>query len=77
MPQAARWTARFLIAWALIFALLLMADSLQSEPLDRAWPSALAWGAVSSALFIGARLRAIRRGAPCPLCDRIAPPAPR
>lgn len=71
MPKISHWIAQFVIAWTLIFALLLVVDLFGGEAFNRAWPSALAWAAISSALFIGARWRIMRRAAPCAVCDRL------
>jgi hypothetical protein len=63
MPKLSHWIGQYLIALASMFVLLLGIDLLmRDETLARAWPSALAWAAVASAIFIGSRYRNIRRG---------------
>lgn len=61
MPKLSYWIGQYLVAVASMFALLLAIDVLmRDEPLERAWPSALAWAAVASAIFIGSRYRNMR-----------------
>ena len=62
MPRISHWIAQDLFAVASMFALLLLVDALRGESLERAWPSALAWAGVASALFIGTRYRNMKRG---------------
>ena len=63
MPKLSHWIGQYLIALASMFVLLLGIDLLmRDETLARAWPSALAWAAVASAIFIGSRYRNMRRG---------------
>jgi hypothetical protein len=70
MPKLSHWIGQYLIALASMFVLLLVIDLLmRGETLARAWPSALAWAAVASAIFIGSRYRNMRRGIACGVCD--------
>lgn len=71
MPKLSHWIAQLLIVLSLIFALLLAVDTLGAEALERAWPGALLWSAISSALFIGSRWRVIRRRAPRAARDKL------
>ena len=71
MPRLSHWIAQYLFAVASMFALLLVVDLLQGESLARAWPSALAWAGVASALFIGTRYRNVKRGLACGVCDTL------
>jgi hypothetical protein len=61
MPRISHWIAQYLFAVASMFALLLVVDLLRGESVARAWPSALAWAGVASALFIGTRYRNMKR----------------
>lgn len=61
MPRLSHWIVQYLFAVASMFALLLAVDLLRGESLARAWPSALAWAGVASALFIGTRYRNMKR----------------
>ena len=70
MPKLSHWIGQYLIAVASMFALLLVIDILmRGETLARAWPSALAWAAVASAIFIGSRYRNMRNNIACGACD--------
>jgi hypothetical protein len=71
MPRLSHWIAQYLFAVASMFALLLVVDLLRGESLERAWPSALAWAGVASALFIGNRYRNMKRGSACGVCDTL------
>lgn len=63
MPKLSYWIGQYLVAVASMFALLLVIDLfMRDETLERAWPSALAWAAVASAIFIGSRYRNMRHG---------------
>lgn len=62
MPKLSYWIGQYLAAVVSMFALLLAIDLLmRDETLERASPSALAWAAVASAIFIGSRYRNMRR----------------
>lgn len=63
MPPLRHWIMQYLFAAVSMFALLIGVNLLQGEPVERAWPSALAWAAVASAIFIGNRYRNLKRGA--------------
>jgi hypothetical protein len=69
MPKLSHWIGQYLIAVVTMFLLLLVIDLLRGEAVARAWPSALAWAAVASAIFIGSRYRNMRRGIECGACD--------
>lgn len=71
MPRLSHWIAQYLFAVASMFALLLVVDLLRGESLERAWPSALVWAGVASALFIGTRYRNMKRGSACGVCDTL------
>jgi hypothetical protein len=71
MPRLSHWIAQYLFAVASMFALLLVVDLLRGESLERAWPSALAWAGVASALFIGTRYRNMKRDSACGVCDTL------
>jgi len=71
MPSTSHWIVQYLIAAVSMFALLLVVDIARGETLARAWPYALAWAAVASALFIGTRYRNMKRGIACGVCDRL------
>jgi hypothetical protein len=62
MPPLRHWIVQYLFAVVSMFALLTVVDLLRGETLARAWPSALAWAAVASAIFIGTRYRNMKRG---------------
>ncbi|MEN3276963.1 MAG: hypothetical protein V7631_2753 [Massilia sp.] len=69
MPKLSHWIGQYVIAVVTMFLLLLVIDLLRGEAVARAWPSALAWAAVASAIFIGSRYRNMRRGIECGVCD--------
>jgi hypothetical protein len=71
MPRLGHWIAQYLFAVASMCALLLVVDLLRGESLERAWPSALAWAGIASALFIGTRYRNVKRGIACGVCDTL------
>jgi hypothetical protein len=72
MPTPSHWIAQYLIAVSSMFALLLVVDLLmRGETLARAWPSALSWAVLASALFIGTRYRNMKRGIACIVCDTL------
>jgi hypothetical protein len=72
MPKLSHWVVQYLIAVVSMFGLLLVIDLLvRGETLARAWPSALIWAAVASALFIGARYRNMKRGIQCVVCTTL------
>lgn len=72
MPKLSHWIAQYLIAVSSMFALLLVVDLLmRGETLARAWPSALIWAVLASALFIGTRYRNMKRGIECVVCDKL------
>ena len=71
MPRLSHWIAQYVFAVASMFALLLLVDLLRGESLEHAWPSALAWAGVASALFIGTRYRNAKRGIACGACDTL------
>ena len=62
MPPLSHWIGQYAFAAGSMFALLLVVDVLvRGEAFARAWPSALAWAAVASALFIGRRYYNMRK----------------
>jgi len=62
MPTMSHWIGQYAFAAGSMFALLLVVDVLvRGEAFARAWPSALAWAAVASALFIGRRYYNMRK----------------
>lgn len=69
MPKLSHWIGQYVIAVVTMFLLLLVIDLLRGEAFVRAWPSALAWAAVASAIFIGSRYRNMRRGIECGVCN--------
>lgn len=72
MPSITHWIGQYLVAVASMFALLLAIDVLmRGEAFARAWPSALLWSAVASAIFIGTRYRNMRKGVDCAVCERL------
>jgi len=72
MPTLSHWIVQYLIAVSSMFLLLLVTDlMLRGETLARAWPSALLWAALASALFIGTRYRNMKRGITCAVCDKL------
>ena len=72
MPKLLHWIVQYLIAVSLMFVLFLVIDLLmRGEEFARAWPSALAWAVVASALFVGTRYRNMKRGIACGVCDRL------
>lgn len=72
MPSLSHWISQYLIAVVSMFALLLAIDILmRGEAFARAWPSALLWSAVASALFIGTRYRNMRNNIDCAVCERL------
>jgi hypothetical protein len=71
MPKLSHWIGQYLIAVTSMFVLLLAIDLMRGELLARAWPSALAWAAVASALFVGSRYRNMRRGIECGICNML------
>jgi hypothetical protein len=44
---------------------------MRDETFARAWPSALIWAAIASALFIGTRYRNMKRGIACVVCETL------
>lgn len=72
MPKMSHWIVQYLLAMLPMFGLLLAVDVLvRGEALARAWPSALIWAVVASALFIGTRYRNMKRGIACAVCDAL------
>lgn len=72
MPKLTHWITQFLIAASAMFALLLVIDLLmRDETMGRAWPSALLWSVLASALFVGTRYRNIKHGIDCIVCTKL------
>lgn len=72
MPTMSHWIVQYLIAALSMFALLVVVDLLmRGETFARAWPSALIWAVVASALFVGTRYRNMKRGIDCAVCDTL------
>jgi hypothetical protein len=71
MPKLSHWIGQYLIAVTSMFVLLLAIDLMRGELPARAWPSALAWAAVASAIFVGSRYRNMRRGIECGICNML------
>lgn len=71
MPPLSHWIRQYMIAVVSMFALLLVVDLLRGELLARAWPSALLWAVIASAIFIGSRYRIVKRGLACAVCDTL------
>lgn len=71
MPKLSHWIGQYLIAVASMFVLLLAIDLMRGELPARAWPSALVWAAVASAIFVGSRYRNMRRGIECGICNML------
>lgn len=72
MPKLSHWITQYMIAVVSMFGLLLVVDLLvRGEIFERAWPSALIWAVVASALFIGTRYRNMKRGIECVVCDTL------
>lgn len=69
MPPLRHWIVQYLFAVVSMFALLMLVDLLRGETLQRAWPSALTWAGVASAIFVGTRYRNMKRGIACGACD--------
>jgi len=63
MPTTFHWISQYLFAAVSMFALLMAVDVLmRGEAFERAWPGALAWSVLASALFIGRRYYTMRKG---------------
>lgn len=72
MPSITHWIGQYLFAVVSMSALLLAVDLLmRGETFARAWPSALLWAAVASALFVGRRYYIMRKGLDCAVCERL------
>lgn len=72
MPKLSHWIVQYVIAVLSMFLLLLVIDVLlRGEALVRAWPSALLWSALASAMFIGTRYRNMKHGIACAVCDSL------
>jgi hypothetical protein len=71
MPSTSHWIIQYLIAVVTMCALLLAIDMMGGESFMRALLSALAWSAVASALFVGARYRNMKRNIACGVCDTL------
>ncbi|QNA88995.1 hypothetical protein G4G28_11820 [Massilia sp. Dwa41.01b] len=71
MPPLSHWIVQYCAAACSMFGLLLGVDMARGELFARAWPYALAWALVASALFVGTRYRNMRRGIACGVCDRL------
>lgn len=72
MPKLTHWIIQYIIAVSSMFTLLLCIDFLmRNELFARAWPSALAWAVITSAIFIGIRYRNMKRGIACSICERL------
>jgi hypothetical protein len=72
MPPLSHWITQYLIAVVSMFGLLIVVDLLlHGETLARAWPSALIWAVLASALFVGTRYRNMKRGIACSVCDTL------
>jgi hypothetical protein len=72
MPKLSHWITQYMIAVVSMFGLLLVIDVLvRGEIFARAWPSALIWAVVASALFIGTRYRNMKRGIECVVCNTL------
>jgi hypothetical protein len=72
MPSLSHWITQYLIAVLSMSALLLVIDLvMRGETFARAWPSAVIWAVVASALFVGTRYRNMKRGIACSVCDTL------
>jgi len=72
MPNLSHWIIQYLIAVLSMSGLLLVIDLvMRGETFARAWPSALVWAVVASALFVGTRYRNMKRGIACGVCDTL------
>jgi len=71
MPRLGHWIVQYLFAVVSMFVLLMAVDLMRGESLARAWPSAMAWAGIASALFIGTRYRNMKRGLACAVCDKL------
>jgi uncharacterized membrane protein len=72
MPKPSHWIIQYLFAVLSMFGLLLVIDLLlRDETLARAWPSALIWAVIASALFVGTRYRNMKRGIACVVCETL------
>jgi hypothetical protein len=65
MPGITYWIGQFLLASSTMFAILVGVDMLKGTSFDDAWPSALAWALVASAIFIGSRYHRTRKAIAC------------
>jgi predicted anti-sigma-YlaC factor YlaD len=65
MPGITHWIGQFLLASSTMFAILVGVDMLKGASFSDAWPSALAWALVASAIFIGSRYQRARKGIAC------------
>jgi hypothetical protein len=61
MPGISYWIGQFLLASSTMFAILVGVDMLKGSSFDDAWPSALAWALMASAIFIGSRYHRARK----------------
>jgi hypothetical protein len=71
MKKFIRWAAQYVLAASTMFALLVVVDIAKGTAFADAWPSALAWSVLSSAIFIGARYYKAAQNAECAVCDRL------
>lgn len=61
MPGITYWIGQYLLASCPMFAILVGVDMAQGRSFSEAWPSALAWALVASAIFIGSRYHRLRK----------------
>ncbi|MGZ5200314.1 MAG: hypothetical protein ACXWC4_11135 [Telluria sp.] len=71
MNKFVRWAGQYALAMVTMFALLVAVDMAKGTTFADAWPSALAWAVISSAIFIGARYYKAAQMADCAVCDQL------
>lgn len=63
------WLKRFLTAFALIFAVLIVVNLAKQKPWNHAWVESVVWSAIAATIFIITRIYRHRKGQHCALCD--------
>jgi hypothetical protein len=71
MNNFVRWAFQYAVAASTMFALLVGVDMAKGTAFADAWPSALAWAVLSSAIFIGARYYKAKQDSACAVCETL------
>jgi hypothetical protein len=71
MNNFLRWAFQYAVAASTMFAVLVVVDTGKGTSFADAWPSALAWAVLSSAIFIGARYYKARQDSACAVCETL------